>query len=106
LLAVGTDLLVTDGGKLVKLSKEKQITTIAEGMDKSTDGIEQVKPGEYLVSSWVGVVYYVKSDGNVKELLNTTEAKSNAADIGYDPVKKIVYVPTFVKNSVAAYQLK
>lgn len=106
LLAVGTDLLVTDGGKLVKLSKEKQITTIAEGMDKSTDGIEQVKPGEYLVSSWVGVVYYVKSDGTVKELLNTKEEKTNAADIGYDPVKKIVYVPTFVKNSVAAYQLK
>jgi hypothetical protein len=29
----------------------------------------------------------------------------NAADIGYDKVKKIVYVPTFWKNSVVAYQL-
>lgn len=105
-LAVGTDVLVADAGTLKKVSPNKQVTSIAEGMDKSTDGIEQVKPGEYLVSCWAGVVYYVKSDGTTEKLLDTTADKSNAADIGYDPVKKIVYVPTFMKNSVVAYQLK
>ena len=106
LLAVGSDLLIADSGTLLKLSPDKKTTTIAEGMDKSTDGIEQVKPGEYIVSSWAGVVYYVKSDGSKQELLNTSADKINSADIGYDSVKKIVYVPTFMKNSVVAYQLK
>ncbi len=106
LLAVGSDLLIADTGKLLRLGADKKAVTIAEGMDKSTDGIEQVKPGEYIVSCWAGVVYYVKSDGTRQELLNTSADKINSADIGYDSVKKIVYIPTFMKNSVVAYQLK
>lgn len=106
LLAVGSDLLIADSGVLKKLSSDKKITVVAEGMDKSTDGIEQVKPGEYIVSCWAGVVYYVKADGTTEKLLDTSADKTNSADIGYDAVKKIVYVPTFMKNSVVAYQLK
>ncbi|QRR01963.1 ATP/GTP-binding protein [Dyadobacter sandarakinus] len=106
LLALGTDLLILDSGSLKKLTASKEISVIAEGMDKSTDGIEQVKRGEYLVSSWAGIIYYVKSDGSTEKLLDTTAEQSNTADIGYDPAKKIVYVPTFMKNSVVAYQLK
>lgn len=106
LLAIGSDLLILDSGSLIKLDVNKKPTTIAEGMDKSTDGIEQVKPGEYVVSSWAGAVYYVKSDGSKELILDTRPATSNTADIGYDPVKKIVYIPTFFKNSVVAYQLK
>lgn len=105
-LAVGSDLLVADAGTLKKVSATKEISVVAEGMDKSTDGIEQVVPGEYIVSCWAGVVYYVKSDGTKQELLNTSADKTNSADIGYDSVKKIVYVPTFAKNGVVAYQLK
>ncbi|WP_149240286.1 ATP/GTP-binding protein [Dyadobacter sp. 32] len=106
LLAVGSDLLIADSGKLLRLGADKKAVTIVEGMDKSTDGIEQVRPGEYIVSCWAGVVYYVKSDGTKQELLNTSADKINSADIGYDSVKKIVYIPTFMKNSVVAYQLK
>jgi hypothetical protein len=106
LLAVGTDLLIADSGSLKKLTSAKQISVIAEGMDKSTDGIEEVKSGEYLVSSWVGIVYYVKADGTTEKLLDTSADKTNSADIGYDPAKKIVYIPTFMKNNVVAYQLK
>jgi hypothetical protein len=39
-------------------------------------------------------------------LLDTREQKVNSADIGYDAKNKIVYVPTFFRNSVVAYQLK
>ena len=106
LLAVGSDLLIADSGTLKKLSASKEVTILAEGMDKSTDGIEQVKPGEYIVSCWAGVVYYVKSDKTTEKLLDTSADKINSADIGYDSVKKIVYIPTFAKNSVVAYQLK
>ncbi|MEO6282597.1 MAG: ATP/GTP-binding protein [Dyadobacter sp.] len=106
LLAVGSDLLIADSGTLKKLSATKEVTILAEGMDKSTDGIEQVAPGEYIVSCWAGHVYYVKADKTTEKLLDTSADQTNSADIGYDPIKKIVYVPTFMKNSVVAYQLK
>ncbi len=106
LLAVGTDLLIADSGELKRLTTGKKLSTIAKGMEKSSDGIEQIVPGEYIVSNWIGVVYHVKSDGTVTTLLDTRNEKINSADIGYDSVKKIVYIPTFLKNSVVAYQLK
>ncbi|MBE9460636.1 ATP/GTP-binding protein [Dyadobacter subterraneus] len=106
LLSIGTDLLILDSGSLIKLDANKKPTTLAEGLDKSTDGIMEVKPGEYIVSCWAGAIYYVKSDGSKELMLDTKAAGSNTADIGYDAKKKIVYVPTFLKNSVVAYQLK
>lgn len=106
LLALSDGLLILDGGTLYKLDADKKLTTLAEGMDKSTDGIEEVSPGEYVVSCWAGEVYYVKANGSVEKMLDTKASKINAADIGYDAAKKIVYVPTFFKNSVVAYQLK
>ncbi len=106
LLAVGNDLLILDSGSLLRLDAAKNLTTLAQGMEKSTDGIEQVSPGTYIVSAWIGVVYLVTDKGDVRQLLDTREIKSNTADIGYDAKKKIVYIPTFNYNTVAAYQLK
>lgn len=100
------ELWVLDNGSLLKFDRNKKSTTIAEGMEGGTDGIEHVKGNEYIVSSWGGVVYYVFGDGRKEILLDTREAKINAADIGYDASKKILYVPTFWKNSVVAYELK
>jgi hypothetical protein len=105
-LAVEDGIVFTESGKLQKLDAQKNKTTLAEGMDSSTDGIEMVAPGEYIVSSWAGEVYHVKSDGTTTKLLDTKESKTNSADIGYDANKKIVYVPTFFKKGVVAYQLK
>jgi len=106
LLAVGNDVMVLASGVLYKTSADKNLIKIAEGMDKSTDGIEQVKTGEYIVSCWSGVVYYVTDKGSVFQLLDTRAAKSNTADIGYDPISKTVFVPTFYKKNVTAYRLK
>lgn len=106
LLAVNNELYILASGALLKTNETKKIQTLAEGMDASTDGIEEVTPGEYIVSCWSGVVYYVKADGTKQQLFDTREAKINSADIGYDAKNKIVYVPTFFKNSVVAYQLK
>jgi len=106
LLALGDDLYVLASGSLYKAGADKKLTTIAEGMDASTDGVEQVKPGEYVVSCWIGVVYYVKNDGSKQQLLDTRADKTNSADIGYDATNKIVYVPTFFKKGIVAYQLQ
>lgn len=106
LLAIGDDLLVLDKGNLVKLMDNGKVSNISEGMDPSTDGIEMVKQNEYIVSCWSGVVYYIFSDGNKQVLLDTRAQKINSADIGYDAKNRIVYVPTFYKNSIVAYELK
>lgn len=106
LLALGDDLYVLASGSLYKAGADKKLITIAEGMDASTDGVEQVKQGEYIVSCWSGVVYYVKDDGSKQQLLDTRADKTNSADIGYDATNKIVYVPTFFKKGVIAYQLQ
>jgi len=39
-------------------------------------------------------------------LLDTKAEESQTADIGLDADRMIVYVPTFFKNKVVAYQLE
>jgi len=104
-LAVGTDVYALASGVLWKISADKKQVKIAEGMEPATDGIEMVSKNEFIVSVWNGVVYYVNGK-TVQQLLDTRAQNSNTADIGYDAKSKIVYVPTFFKNSIVAYQLK
>ncbi len=106
LLALGDELLILDKGRLVKQLASGTLANITEGMDPTTDGIEQVQKNEYLVSAWNGVLYYIYADGNKQILLDTRPQKINTADIGYDPKNRILYVPTFYGNKVVAYQLK
>jgi hypothetical protein len=105
LLASGDDLFVLASGTMYKNGAAGKIK-IAGDMESATDGIEQVKENEYIVSVWNGIIYYVKGDGSVQQMLDTRSDKINSADIGFDPKKQIVFVPTFFKNSIAAYQLK
>lgn len=105
-LAVGTDVYALASGALWKIAADKKTVKLAAGMEPATDGLEQVAENEFLVSVWNGIIYYVKADGAVQQLLDTREQKSNTADIGYDARNKIVYVPTFFKNGIVAYQLK
>jgi len=100
------NLYVLDAGNMYRMENDRTLTKIAEGMEGGTDGIEHVTGGEYLVSTWSGVVYYVNADGSKQVLLDGRQQKINSADIGYDAAKRIVYVPTFWKNSVVAYELK
>lgn len=106
LLAVGDELMILDKGTLLKMVNSGNLGVVAEGMDPSTDGIEMVQPNEFLVTSWAGVIYYIYANGNKQTLLDSREKKINTADIGYDPKNRIVYVPTFYRNTVAAYELK
>lgn len=104
-LAHGDDLMILDSGSLLKVGKDKKVTKIVDGMDASTDGIEHIKGDEFIVSCWAGAVYHVKG-GEKQLLLDTREKKLNSADIGYDAKGRVVYVPTFFANTVAAYELK
>ncbi len=105
-LLYGNNLYVLDDGSMYRMEKNNTLTKITDGMEGGTDGIENVQGKDFIVSCWGGAIWYVKENGTKTLLLDTREQKINAADIGYDAKNKIVYVPTFWKNSVVAYQLQ
>jgi len=106
LLSIDDQLLILDKGSLLSLTPGGTISKIMDGMDPSTDGIEKVAPNQYIVSCWNGIVYFVAKGAQKITLFDTRSEKINSADIGYDPKNRIIYVPTFLKNSVVAYQLQ
>jgi sugar lactone lactonase YvrE len=101
----GHDLYILDAGGLNKVNSDKSLTMIADGMEGGTDGVENISGNDFLVSCWAGAIWYVNDKGEKQLLLDTKEAKKNTADIGLDAAKKIMYVPTFWRNSVVAYQV-
>lgn len=106
LLSIDDQLLILDRGSLLSLAPGGTISKLMDGMDPSTDGIEKVAPNQYIVSCWNGIVYFVAAGAQKITLFDTRSEKINSADIGYDAKNKIIYVPTFLKNSVVAYQLQ
>lgn len=105
LKAIGDELYIGAGKAFLKADKNKATTTIAE-LPEGIDGIEPIGNGDFVLTSWVGLVYYVKGDGSVQVLLDSRENKKNAADLGFNPKTRTVYIPTFMGKTVAAYHLQ
>ena len=101
----GSSLIVGAGKELLLVGKDKKPLTLATGFAQGIDGIEMVSRGEFIVSCWPGLVYYVYSDGKIELLIDSQAEKINTADIGFDPNTRQVFIPNFFKNSVTAYQL-
>lgn len=105
LKVVDGKLIIGSGERLISVDDDKKITVLAEGFAAVTDGVEPVAPGEFLVTCWAGLVYYVYADGRLELLIDSREEKINTADLGYDPETGTAYIPNFFKDSVTAYQL-
>ena len=104
LKCINDELYIGAGKSFIKASAQKEITHIAE-IAESIDGIEPVGNGDFILTAWVGYIYYLSADGNIETILDTHLKKKNTADIGYDVEKRIVYVPTFFAKTVTAYKL-
>jgi hypothetical protein len=81
------------------MSKE----TIADSIGRG-DGLVALDNAHYLVSDWAGELFFI---GNHKRIsvLKTSDSKINTADIWFIPEKNMLLVPTFNRNSLAAYTL-
>ena len=101
---INKNLYVLANTELLKIDKNKNRTVIAQGFEKSGDGLEQLKNGDFIVTSWAGIVYYVKANGEIKKLQDV-QGQMNTADLGYNPKENMLYIPTFNHNNVIAYQL-
>lgn len=97
-------IFILDSGSLLRFESPTLSTEIASGMEGGTDGIERIDKENWVVSCWQGVIWNINSKGQKKLLLDTRKEQVNSADIGINHQSKIIYVPTFWKNSVIAYQ--
>lgn len=103
LLTMGNDLYINTETALLKADAQKRLTKIAS-LDVKGDGLMPVGNGDFIVTAWVGYIWYVKADGSKTMLLDTHTGK-NTADVWLDQKTKILYVPTFNGKTVAAYRL-
>lgn len=106
LKALGSNIIVAAGDTLWLVDAERTMLKLAEGFAAPADGVEMTAPGEFLVTCWAGLVYYVHNDGRLELLIDSREQKINTADLGYDAERGIVYLPNFFQNSVTAYRLR
>ena len=99
-------LYVLDNDSLNRVEADKSLKVLATGMPGGADGLENVTGDDFLVSVWSGAVWYVKADGSKELLFDGKAVDTKTADIGWDPVSKLVYVPTFFKNTVVAFKVE
>ncbi len=102
----GEDIFVLDNQAMHKVNPDKSLTQIVDGLDGNADGLENVSGNDYIISCWEGLIWYIKADGTKEQLLDNRAEKKNTADIGFDKESKTVYVPTFFKNTIVAYEVK
>lgn len=100
------ELFLLDGTGMFKVNADKSLTKIADGMEGGLDGIENIEGNNFIISCWEGALWHVNTDGTKHLLMDTRAEKRNTADIGFDPATKTVYVPTFFRNTVVAYELR
>lgn len=104
-IAVGSDGTIygLDESGLKKWNADGT-TTLINSKITGGDGLILLGDGNYVASRWVGEIWFA-NDSTETLMVDTKAVESNTADIGYNPAEKIVYVPTFFKNKVAAYKL-
>lgn len=90
--------------ELWKIDSNKKVQVIAKGFEQPGDGLEPVGNGDFLVTCWAGLIYYVKANRTI-EKLHDVQGSMNTADLGYNATERILYIPTFNNNSVIAYRL-
>jgi DNA-binding beta-propeller fold protein YncE len=100
------ELFLLDGTGMFKVNADKSLAKIADGMEGGLDGIENIEGNNFIVSCWEGALWHVNTDGTKHLLMDTRAEKRSTADIGFDPATKTVYVPTFFRNTVVAYEIK
>ncbi len=106
ILMYADNFYLLDSGAMYKMNTDKSLNKLAEGMEGGTDGVEAFTGKDFIVSTWGGVVYYVYGDGKKEKLLDGRSKEIKSADIAVDTAARTVFVPTFWKNTVVAYEVK
>lgn len=106
ILAIDNLLYLGSKGNFIAVDqKTKAITIIAKNAGY-LDGIVSVGPNKFITSDFKGKVQLIEPGKNIEMLMNTSELKVNAADLGFISSQNLLLVPTFNDNKVVAFKLK
>ena len=107
ILASNGDFFVLAKGVLYQVLPDRSTKAVVEGLDRSVDGVVRVEDSAFLVSCSKGIIYAVDiASGQKQTLIDQREAGIQTADIAFDPVASVVYVPSLFTHQVSAYRLK
>jgi hypothetical protein len=95
----------TPGGMFKVSLADKTITAMGDGKSfGNLDGMIALGDGGYVLTDWMaGKVLTYSKDGKVESIMDVGQG---AADLGYDPATKIMYIPQMMKGELYALQLK
>ena len=106
ILAEGNLLYLGSKNNFISVDqKSKAIRILAENAGY-LDGIVKVGKNKFVTSDFKGKVQLIEPGKDIEVLMNTTDLKVNAADLGYIPSQNLLLVPTFLDNKVIAFKLK
>lgn len=98
--------LYLGSNNLLSLNKEtKEIKVLVKNTEQ-IDGLERIKKDVFIGTNWSGRILGLVTNSPLIILENSQELGYNTADIGINTHKKTIYVPTFFKNNIKAYQYK
>ncbi len=108
LLCEKNRLLVGQNEKVVAVGlKDRNLTVLALfPRGSNIDGIEADGHGGYLVGDHGGRLYRLGAAGGQTLLLDTSTADERIADFAFVPGRKLLLIPTFDANTLAAYSLE
>lgn len=97
ILLDGKNILFGDNGDhtfksiCIKNKKVQKIAYLGEG---NIDGIQKLSKHQYLVSHFLGNLYQITLDGNVKEIFNSRGENLFIADFTYIPERQEIVIPS------------
>lgn len=106
LLAVNSDLYLVTSTSFLKADDKGKVQHIAYGFETGLDGMVMISDHAFIISNYRGILWYVKTDGTRRLLLDTRAKRIMSNDIDYNPKTKTLYVPSFGTNCVLAYQVE
>ena len=106
ILAEGNLLYLGSKNNFISVDKKSKAIRILVENTGYLDGIVKVGKNKFVTSDFKGKVQLIEPGKDIEVLMNTTDLKINAADLGYISSQNLLLVPTFLDNKVVAFKLK
>lgn len=102
--AIDKELYLVTSDNVLKLDRGRKSISLSK-FYQGADGLASLGGGNFLVTVYSGLIYYLDQSGEIQLLHDSQSEKTGSADIEYNADSKILYVPTLYHNSIIAYRL-
>jgi DNA-binding beta-propeller fold protein YncE len=106
MLTSGPFLLNGNQNFILKINPQTMESSRTEAPVGGIDGLKAYDSSTFLTSDWKGNVHKVSHNGEATLILSTEAEDVQAADFEYIGERKLLLIPTFFHNTVAAYRLQ